>query len=97
MGCAITSGRDIILRRNTLRATIYIAFDLEPDASQVAGGGFQRVTIADNTIDGYSVGQNFGGLSHDAGKRNNTKAGGEENNVSRPVQIGTNNRQRNKN
>lgn len=59
MGVAITSGRDIILRRNTLRATVYIAFDLEPDASQVAGGGFQRVTIADNTIDGYSVGQNL--------------------------------------
>lgn len=59
MGCAVTSGRDITFRRNTLRATVYIAFDLEPDASQVAGGGFQRVTIADNTIDGYSVGQNL--------------------------------------
>lgn len=59
MGFAITSGRDIILRRNTVRATVYIAFDLEPDASQVSGGGFQRVTIADNTIDGYSVGQSL--------------------------------------
>lgn len=57
MGIAVTSGRDLVFRRNTLRATVYIAFDCEPDASQVAGGGFQRVTIADNTIDGYSVGQ----------------------------------------
>lgn len=59
MGIAVTSGRDLVFRRNTLRATVYIAFDCEPDASQVAGGGFQRVTIADNTIDGYSVGQNL--------------------------------------
>lgn len=59
MGVAVTSGRDLVFRRNTLRATVYIAFDCEPDASQVAGGGFQRVTIADNTIDGYSVGQNL--------------------------------------
>ena len=59
MGVAITSGRDLTFRRNTLRATVYIAFDLEPDSSQTAGGGFQRVTIADNVIDGYSVGQNL--------------------------------------
>ena len=59
MGVAVTSGRDLVFRRNTLRATVYIAFDCEPDASQVAGGGFQRVTIADNTIDGYSVGQDL--------------------------------------
>lgn len=59
MGVAVTSGRDLVFRRNTLRATVYIAFDCEPDASQVAGGGFQRVTIADNTIDGYSVGQSL--------------------------------------
>ena len=59
MGVAVTSGRDLVFRRNTLRATVYIAFDCEPDASQVSGGGFQRVTIADNTIDGYSVGQNL--------------------------------------
>lgn len=59
MGIAVTSGRDLLFQRNTLRAIVYTAFDLEPDASQTGGGGFQRVTIRSNTIDGYSVGQNL--------------------------------------
>lgn len=52
-GLAITAARSVLFERSTVTDVSRSAFDLEPDASQSGGGGFENVTIRDNTIDGY--------------------------------------------
>ena len=57
MGVGIVSGRRVKIERNTIADSLYIAIDLEPDSSQVGGGGFVDVLLSANTIDGYGWGQ----------------------------------------
>ena len=57
MGVAVTAGRRVRIEHNTINNSVYSAIDLEPDASQAGGGGFQDVLINDNDVAGYSWGQ----------------------------------------
>lgn len=53
MGVGVTAGRRLLIERNTVKDSQYTAFDLEPDASQAQGGGFEDVLIQDNPVDTY--------------------------------------------
>ena len=66
MGIAIVAGRRIQIVRNAINDSVYIAIDLEPDASNAGpngeagyGGGFQDVLISDNDVTRYAWGQNL--------------------------------------
>lgn len=56
MGVAITAGRDILIARNEIVDTVYIAIDLEPDRVE---HGFERVRIIDNVIRRYGWGRSL--------------------------------------
>jgi hypothetical protein len=58
MGIAIVAGRNVQIERDTINDSVYIAIDLEPDAS-VPGAGFRNVLIADNDVTRYAWGQNL--------------------------------------
>ena len=53
MGIAITAGRRVTIEDCTFRDTQYTVFDLEPDASNSNGGGFEDVVIRRNIVDAY--------------------------------------------
>jgi hypothetical protein len=59
MGVGIVAGRRIQIIHNAINDSVYTAIDLEPDASQSAGGGFVDVLISDNDVTGYGWGQNL--------------------------------------
>jgi len=50
MGIGIVAGRRIQIVHNAINDSVYTAIDLEPDASQPGGGGFQDVLISDNDV-----------------------------------------------
>ena len=59
MGIGIVAGRRISIVRNAINDSVYMAIDLEPDASQPGGGGFEDVLVSDNDVTRYSWGQNL--------------------------------------
>jgi hypothetical protein len=59
MGVGIVAGRRVKIERCQINDSIDTAIDLEPDASQVGGGGFEDVLISDCDITGYGWGQSL--------------------------------------
>ena len=57
MGIGIVAARNVQIVNDTINDSVYTAIDLEPDASQPAGGGFQNVLIANNDVTNYGWGQ----------------------------------------
>jgi len=59
MGVGIVAARRVKIERCQVNDSIDTAFDLEPDASQVGGGGFEDVLISDCDITNYGWGQSL--------------------------------------
>jgi hypothetical protein len=57
MGVGIVAGRRVQIVHNAINDSVDTAIDLEPDASQSNGGGFQDVLISDNDVTNYGWGQ----------------------------------------
>lgn len=56
-GLCLVAGNDVTFTRNTVNDSMGAFVDLEPDASQPGGGGFNRVVVSDNDVSRFAWNQ----------------------------------------